>query len=147
MPFEGELDWEDLKPHLVTNADLPDAYMFHCMWQYRPWDADWVLSIPYKVFTQLGPGRYRVNLKTEYESGEMLVAHHIKKGQSDKTIVMHSNTCHPHMANDGFAGTAILIRLFQWLAIQEMPASQHPHLSLHNQVPVAIQEVFNRVLD
>ena len=119
MPFEGELDWEDLKPHLVTNADLPDAYMFHCMWQYRPWDADWVLSIPYKVFTQLGPGRYRVNLKTEYESGEMLVAHHIKKGQSDKTIVMHSNTCHPHMANDGFAGTAILIRLFQWLAIQE----------------------------
>ena len=73
MPFEGELDWEDLKPHLVTNADLPDAYMFHCMWQYRPWDADWVLSIPYKVFTQLGPGRYRVNLKTEYESGEMIL--------------------------------------------------------------------------
>ena len=31
--FAGELDWEHLKPHLVTNPDLPDAMMFHCMWQ------------------------------------------------------------------------------------------------------------------
>ena len=117
--FEGDLTWDELKPHLVTNSNLPDAHMFHCMWQYRPWDADWALGIPYKIYTHLGPGRYRVNLKTEYEPGEMLVAHHIKPGRSDKTIILQSNTCHPHMANDGFAGTAVLIRLFQWLATQD----------------------------
>ena len=117
--FEGELEWADLQTHLVTNADLPDAYMFHCMWQYRPWDADWALCVPFEIFNQLGPGRYRVNLKTEYEPGEMLVAHHIKRGRSDKTVIFQSNTCHPHMANDGFAGTAVLIRLFQWLMTQD----------------------------
>ena len=114
--FAGELDWEHLKPHLVTNPDLPDAMMFHCMWQYRPWQADWALCIPHNIYRTLGPGKYRVDLKTEYSPGSMLVGHHIKQGKSNKTIIFQSNTCHPHMANDGFAGTAVLIRLFQWLA-------------------------------
>ena len=114
--FTGELSWDDLRPKLVTNPALPDAYMFHCMWQYRPWDADWCLVIPYSVFDTLGQGRYRVELETEYEAGEMLVAHSHIAGRSSKTIVFNSNSCHPHMANDGFAGTAVLIRLMQWLA-------------------------------
>jgi aminopeptidase-like protein len=113
--FAGTLDWEELKPHLVTSPDLPTAYVFHCMWQYRPWAADWALSVPYETFRTLGPGPYDVALKTVYEPGEMIVAHHEKRGRSDRTIVFHSNSCHPHMANDGFAGTALLIRLFQWL--------------------------------
>ena len=117
--FLGDLDWEELAPHLVTNPKQPDAYMFHCMWQYRPWDADWALCVPYRIYRGLGPGRYRVELETEYEPGEMLVAYHHKSGRSDKIIVFNSNTCHPHMANDGFAGTTVLIRLFQWLAEQD----------------------------
>lgn len=114
--FSGELEWEELVPKLVTNPDLPDAYMFHCMWQYRPWDADWRLVMPHRIFRTLGPGRYRVELETEREKGDMLVAHSHKPGRSPETIVFNSNSCHPHMANDGFAGTAILIRLMQWLA-------------------------------
>lgn len=114
--FTGQLDWDELRPKLVTNPALPDAYMFHCMWQYRPWDADWRLVLPHAVYRTLGPGRYRVELETEYEPGEMLVAHSHKAGRSPKTIVFNSNSCHPHMANDGFAGTAVLIRLMQWLA-------------------------------
>jgi len=108
-----------LKPHLVTNPSLPDAYVFHCMWQYRPWAADWAMSVPYEIYKTLGPGSYEVELVTEYSPGEMIVAHHEKTGRSDRTIVFHSNSCHPHMANDGFAGTALLIRLFQWLATQD----------------------------
>lgn len=114
--FSGDLDWEALRPHLVTNPDLPDAFMFHCMWQYRPWDADWALCVPHRIYQTMGPGQYRVDLATEYEPGEMLVAHHHKGGRSERMVVFNSNTCHPHMANDGFAGTAVLIRLFQWLA-------------------------------
>ena len=113
--FVGALDWIDLKPHLVTNSDLPDAYVFHCMWQYRPWSADWAMSVPYDIYRGLGPGRYDVELETEYSKGEMLVAEHEKRGRSNRVIVFQSNSCHPHMANDGFAGTAVLIRLFQWL--------------------------------
>ena len=114
--FHGKLNWDELKPHLVTNPDLPDAYVFHCMWQYRPWAADWAFSVPHDVYRTLGPGNYEVDLDTEYLPGEMLVGQHDKPGRSEQMIVFHSNSCHPHMANDGFAGTALLIRLFQWLA-------------------------------
>jgi len=115
-PFTGELDREALEAHLVTNPALPDAFMFHCAWQYRPWDADWVLCVPHRIYRMLGPGRYRVELETVFEPGEMLVGHYHKPGRSDRTIVFNSNSCHPHMANDGFAGTAVLIRLMQTLA-------------------------------
>ncbi|WP_096701972.1 DUF4910 domain-containing protein [Magnetospirillum sp. 15-1] len=117
--FSGDLDWEELRPKLVTNPALPDAFMFHCMWQYRPWDADWRLVLPHRVFQTLGPGRYRVELETETLPGEMLVGQCHKQGASDKTIVFNSNNCHPHMANDGFAGTAVLIRLMQWLMARD----------------------------
>ncbi|WP_454021033.1 DUF4910 domain-containing protein [Azospirillum sp. Marseille-Q6669] len=113
--FCGDLDWEELKPHLVTNPDLPDAYMFHCMWQYRPWAADWAFSVPHEVYRTLGPGRYTIELEAEYEPGEMLVGIYDHQGRSDDVIVFNTNTCHPHQANDGFAATAILVRLFQWL--------------------------------
>lgn len=117
--FAGEIDWPALQSKLVSNPALPDATMFHCMWQYRPWDADWRLSMPHRLRETLGPGRYRVELETEYAPGDMLVGVAHKKGRSDKTIVFNSNNCHPHMANDGFAGTAVLIRLMQWLAARE----------------------------
>lgn len=118
-PFQGALDWEELKPHLVTNPDLPSAYVFHCMWQYRPWAADWALSVPHEVYRTLGPGRYEVDLVTRRAPGTMIVGRHDKPGRSDRIVVFHSNNCHPHMANDGFAGTAVLVRLFQWLAGQD----------------------------
>lgn len=114
--FSGRLQWEQLAPHLVTKPELPEAYLFHCMWQYRPWAADWALSVPYRDFLRMGPGEYDVDLRTTYRPGEMIVGHHEKKGSSDRTIVFHSNNCHPHQANDGFAGTATLVRLFHWLA-------------------------------
>jgi aminopeptidase-like protein len=117
--FSGELDWDELKEKLVTNPALPDATMFHCMWQYRPWDADWRLCIPHNIYQSLGPGRYRVELETERDPSEMIVAHSHKQGRSEKTVVFNSHTCHPHMANDGFAGVAVFVRLMQWLALQD----------------------------
>lgn len=117
--FHGELDWEELHRHVVTNPDLPQAYMYHCMWQYRPWNADWAFCIPYEIYKTLGAGRYRVDLETTYEPGEMLVGEYEHAGASRATIVFNAHTCHPHMANDDFAGVAVLIRLFQWLRTQK----------------------------
>jgi len=113
--FKGSLQLEDLKKHLVTQPNLPNAFVFHCAWQYRPWDADWAVSMPHKIFKKLTKGTYFVDIETEYSPGEMLIAHSNIKGKSNKTILFNSNNCHPKMANDGFAGTAVLIKLFQWL--------------------------------
>lgn len=114
--FCGELDLEDLRSHVVTNPVQPNAYMFHSIWQIRSWAADWALSVPYKVFKTFGPGRYKVDLRTRKVPGEMPVASFDHRGRSDRTILFHTNICHPTQANDGFCAVALLVRLFQWLA-------------------------------
>src|SRR5262249_46293543 len=117
--FSGELELADLEEHLVTNPGLPDALVYHCMWQYRPWDADWALSIPHSLAARLAPGTYEVELVTVRDPGEMLVAEYEHRGSDARTIVLNAHTCHPRMANDDFAGVAALVRLFQWLRGRE----------------------------
>jgi aminopeptidase-like protein len=114
-PFSGELDLGELRRHVVTSEEHPGAYVYHCVWQYRPWAADWALSVPHEVLRTFAPGRYRVELETTYEQGEMLVADYEHRGRSDRTVVLNAHTCHPQMANDDFAGVAVLVRLLQWL--------------------------------
>jgi aminopeptidase-like protein len=116
--FRGEIDLSELKKHVVTLESAPDAYVFHCQWQYRPWDPGWAFCVPHRVFQTFGPGKYQIELETTYAPGEMLVADSTKEGSSPDLIVFQSNSCHPHMANDGFAGTAVMIRFFQWLQSQ-----------------------------
>jgi aminopeptidase-like protein len=119
QPFTGELELDELRRRLVSNPELPEAIVYHCMWQYRPWDAEWALCVPHEVVAQLEPGRYEVELATTYEPGEMLVGVAEHAGRSERTVVLNAHTCHPHMANDDFAGVAVAIRLFQWLQSQE----------------------------
>lgn len=117
--FEGELSLDELRRHLVSDPERPNARIFHCRWQYRPWDADWALSLPDRVVRGLEDARYRVRLRVRSEPGEMLVADHEHTGRTGETIVFNSHTCHPGQANDGMVGVATLIRLFQWLEGRE----------------------------
>ena len=117
--FRGTVNFDELKAHLFSNPNLPDAYMWHCSWLYRPWEEHWGFSAPHKLVASLGEGEYEIDLVTSFDEGEMLIAHHDHAGKSNKTVIFHSNHCHPNMANDGFAGTAVMIRLFQWLATQD----------------------------
>jgi aminopeptidase-like protein len=113
--FQGEIDFEELKPHLVTKRELPEAYVYHCIWQCRPWDADWAFCIPYETYRTLGPGRYYIDLVTTLRPGEMLVAEGVHRGRSGQTVIFNAHTCHAGQANDDVAGVAVLVRVFQWL--------------------------------
>jgi aminopeptidase-like protein len=113
--FQGDVDFETLKAHVVTRPALPSAFSYHCEWPYRPWQADWALSVPHETFGTFGPGRYQVDLQTAFEPGAMLVGEYEHRGTSDRTIVFNAHTCHPRQANDDLGGVAVLVRLFQWL--------------------------------
>ena len=117
--FAGTLDWEELNKHLVSSPALPDAHMFHSVWHIRSWAADWALCLPHRIHRQMGPGKYRVDLATSFAGGEMLVGEYEHRGRSDQVILFNTNNCHPTQANDGFAASALLVRLFQWLQTQD----------------------------
>ncbi len=113
--FSGSIELPELKKHLFSNAEIPDAQMWHCSWLYKPWLHEWGMTPPHRFIEGLQPGIYDVVLQTEFNTGDMLVADYHIQGEEDATFVFQSHTCHPYMANDGFAGTAVLIRLMQYL--------------------------------
>jgi aminopeptidase-like protein len=114
--FSGEVDLEELRRHLVTDPARPDAYVFHCQWQYRPWQADWALSMPHARAAALPPGRYRVEIPVREEAGDMPVGEAVLPGADERAFVFNSHTCHPGQANDGMVGVATLVRLYHHLA-------------------------------
>ena len=114
--FKGTVDFNELAAHVITDEKRPDAIIYHCAWQYRPWDIDWAFSIPFGEFSAFPTGgRFEIDLETITEDGEMLVGECFVAGTTPQTIVFNSHVCHPHQANDGMAGVALLIRLFQWI--------------------------------
>lgn len=116
LPFSGELDLADLRAHLVSDPDRPDAHVFHCIWQYRPWQAGWALSMPHARVAALPPGRYRVELPVTARRGEMLVGESLVHGDDPRAFVFNAHTCHPGQANDGWVGVATLVRLHRHLS-------------------------------
>lgn len=115
--FVGNLKWEELKQHIHTRPDVPEAHGYHCMWQYRPWARDWCFSVPHDEFTKWPKhGEYTVELSTDSLPGNMLVGICDIAGERPETIIVNAHTCHPRQANDDIAGVAVAIDLFRWLA-------------------------------
>ncbi len=117
--FSGCLSLEELAPHIHSRPDVPEAFGFHSLWPYRPWDADWCLCVPHAEFSKWLPGAYEVELVTCHAPGEMLVAVCDLPGESDETIVLNAHTCHPQQANDDIVGMAVAIELFRWLSTKK----------------------------
>jgi aminopeptidase-like protein len=115
--FSGRLSWKELKSHIHTRPDVPNAHGYHCMWQYRPWERDWCLCVPHQQFKKWPKsGQYEVGLVTESKPGEMLVADYEIRGRLPQTIVFNAHTCHPRQANDDIVGVAVCLALFEHLA-------------------------------
>jgi aminopeptidase-like protein len=113
--FQGTVDKDELDRHVFFNRDLPDAYAFHSMYNYRPWHRHWGFCVPYNIFGAWGAGEYEVDLETEFVEADMLVGEMHLEGEIPETVVFNAHTCHPCQANDGLAGVMVILELFRWL--------------------------------
>ena len=99
-PIDITLTREELLPHIISNQNNPDAYYFHFRKMYRHWEQDWSISLPHKTVEALKPGKYHVKIVAEISDQPMPVFEYVRKGRSDKTIVLPGHIDHPGMVND-----------------------------------------------
>lgn len=114
--FSGKISKAKLDAHVFYTQKYPEAYVFHCMYNYRPWEEHWGFCIPWEIYREWPDGNYEVELKTEFRQGDMLVGEIHHQGESDETIVFNAHTCHPCQANDDMAGVFVIMELFKRLA-------------------------------
>lgn len=115
-PFEGEVDLPELKRHLHYDRRFDDAIPYHFRFEYRPWERDWGFCVTKQFHDNLGPGNYRVVIRTEESPGELRMLEYTIPGRLPETFAFVAHLDHPGMSNDDLAGCAVGVQLFKELA-------------------------------
>ncbi|WP_284651804.1 DUF4910 domain-containing protein [Flavobacterium terrisoli] len=110
VPFSGSLTFEELKNHIMTRPDFPEAIPYVTSYYVERWG----FCLSHNEFLSLPKeGNYEVVVDTTLKNGAMTVGEAVIKGTSDKEILFTSYCCHPSMANNELSGMLALAFLYQ----------------------------------
>jgi aminopeptidase-like protein len=111
IPFVGSISFDDLKEHLYTLSDQPNAIPYVTSYYKERWG----FCLSQDQFNKLKKGTYKVVVDTTLFDGELNYGELLIKGKSDKEIFLSSYICHPSMANNELSGPTVLTFLAKWL--------------------------------
>ena len=111
IPFEGEISFDELKKHLYTLPDQPNAIPYVTSYYKDRWG----FCLSQDQFNTLENGTYKVVIKSTLFDGELNYGELLIKGKSDKEIFLSTYICHPSMANNELSGPTVVTFLAKWL--------------------------------
>ncbi len=111
IPFEGNVTLEELKKHLYTLPDQPNAIPYATSY----YEERWGFCISQKEFDVLKKGTYKVVIDSTLFKGELNYGELLIKGKSKKEIFLSTYVCHPSMANNELSGPTVLTFIAKWL--------------------------------
>ena len=111
IPFKSEVSFDELKKHLYTLPDQPNAIPYVASYYKEKWG----FCLSQDQFNTLENGTYKVVIKSTLFDGELNYGELLIKGQSDKEIFLSTYICHPSMANNELSGPTVVTFLAKWL--------------------------------
>jgi len=110
VPFEGSLSFPELKSHLFTLPDLPDAIPYRTSYYNRTWG----FCISHREFLAMDPAEhYQVKIDSSLHPGSLTLGDTTIQGTSGYEFLISTYCCHPSLANDNLSGIvlwALLLR-------------------------------------
>ena len=111
IPFEGIISLKDLKEHLYTLPDQPDAIPYITSYYKERWG----FCLSQDQCDQLEDGEYYVKVDTKHFDGVLNYGELIIPGKSSQEIFLSTYICHPSMANNELSGPTVVTYLAKWL--------------------------------
>lgn len=111
IPFRGSITFDELKKHLYTLPDQPNAIPYVTSYYKESWG----FCLTQDQFDTLDDGIYEVVINSNLFDGELNYGELLIKGMSKKEIFLSSYVCHPSMANNELSGPTVLTFIAKWL--------------------------------
>ncbi len=112
VPFEGRMGLEDLRSHLHSVPDQPDAIPYRTFY----YDEQWGFCLSHEELQGLPDGEYQVVVDTELKPGHVEVGEAVLPGETDEEVLFSTYLCHPSMANNELSGPLVTAFLYRLLA-------------------------------
>lgn len=113
--FCGTVSLDELRRHLHYDHRDADSIPFHYRQQFRSWERDWGFCVPKRLYDQLAPGDYEVEIRTKESPGTLKILEYEHQGSLDLTVALGGNLDHAGVANDGLAGCVVGIETLRRL--------------------------------
>lgn len=110
IPVNKELSYEELKQHIYTLPEQPNAIPYVTSYYSEKWG----FCLAHNEWQDCKPdGVYRVVIESTLKEGSLTYGHLLLEGESKQEIVFSSYLCHPSMANNELSGPLVLAALYQ----------------------------------
>lgn len=103
----GTFSLNELRPHLFSRPDLPDAIPYRTSYYNEAWG----FCLRHRDLERMADGDYEVMIDAELVDGSLTYGELVVPGSTDREILLTTHICHPSMANDNLSGVALLTAL------------------------------------
>lgn len=111
IPFDGKVNFEELKQHLYTLPDQPNAIPYITSYYKDRWG----FCLTHEQFENLEDGFYDVHIDSKLFDGVLNYGELLIKGKNEKEVFLSTYICHPSMANNELSGPTVVTYLAKWL--------------------------------
>lgn len=112
IPVNARMTLEELKPHLHTLPEQPDAIPYLTSYYNKSWG----FCLTHKLYESLTEDSYEVVIDSTLKSGSLTYGELVLPGATKDEVLISSYLCHPSMANNELSGPILALLLYRQLA-------------------------------
>jgi len=116
-PVDAVMSFEELRPHLHTLPDLPDAIPYRTSY----YNQGWGFCLTHRQFETLDQkDTYRVLVDSTITPGSLTYGEALMPGRSGREFLISTYCCHPSLGNDNLSGMVLWALLLRELRLRSL---------------------------
>ncbi len=103
LPVHAQMSLAELKPHLITIPEQPDAIPYRTSY----YDEAWGICLAHNQLLAMPEDEYEVSIESSLIDGQLTYGECYLQGELEDEILISTHICHPSLGNDNLSGIAV----------------------------------------